>query len=439
MGKFFGEFGLTEDDNIPENSSKAGRLPMFFNNIHEPDINKVTVEDFLFYSYSRDIDEYFDRQKILAFLEKKAQRFEDEIFAKVFCPKCKSSNVVRAMDKNGLFKGYYHCLKCKRKFKVKGFINSRFPDGELAVILANFAQGKRPREIFQLLVTEKTNHFLDYGVLEKIPDEKTLYDIREKCAKKLQKFNDLMILLMGGIPCRTLFCDDAFAPRRRKKQRRHVRAKRRRRKKKRFYYAILSMDADSRFIICLYIAPFRDKKSFLNAFGKTEERLKGHPEIIRGDKLAAMQKAAEIFFPKNLVKHDFRKLKPWEKGDLMKIERKIRDVRKTVRKRQKFGSLKVLANLAVLAVINLNYLNPMQKALGGRSPAQAVGIPYPFCPHDWRKFMVWVDWVFEHISEILKAGLKQLPGTYLVPSAESNEKLFKERTKLKKRKREKKY
>jgi len=431
----FGE-NLVEDKRVTENSSKAnkaGRLPMFLDKAREPDLSKITVEDFLCFFNRKNFNQYFDREKILAFLRKKAQVFETEILGKVSCPYCKSTEVIKVVDKNGFSDGYYRC-RCRKKFKVKSFINTRFTYGTCALVLADFAQGKRPREVFQLLVTENTNHYLDYGVKEKIPDEKTLYDISEKCAKKFEKFNDLMMLLIGGIPCKTLFCDDAFAPKHRQKRRYAIKKKKRRRKRKRFYYAILTMDADSRFIVCLFIASFRDKRAFLYAFAKTDERLKGHLEVIKGDKLKAMEKAAEVFFPKNVVRHIFKKLKKYEKGDLMIIERKIRSLRKTIRKRQRFGSLNVLRNLAVLALIELNYLDPMEKALGGKSPAQAVGIPYPFYPYNWRKFMIWVNWVFNNLSEILKSGLKQLPGCPLKPCTEANGQLLKERLKLKKKK-----
>jgi transposase-like protein len=415
---------------MPGSSSKIGSLPMFFSRAQEPDFNNMTVEDFLRYFNCRNFDEYFDRTKILNYIEKKAELFEREIMGKVFCPRCKSSKTLK-IRKNGLPTRFYRCSDCKKKFRAKGFINSRFSYGICTEVIANFAQGKTPREIFQLLVTNKTNHILDYGTQEEIPDEKTLYDILEKSAKNFDGFHRLMILLMGGIPCKTLYCDDAFARKRRKRGIYAISKKNA--KLKRFYYAILTMDADRRFTICLHVAPSRDKAAFLVAFSKTKERLKGLPEVIRGDKLKAMVEAAESLFPKERVKHDFRKLKPWEKRDLMRIERRIKDFRKTVRKRQKSGSLKVLSNRAALSVIESDYLNPMEETLNGRSPAQAVGIPYPFFSHDWRKFMIWVDWIFNHMPEILKSGLKQLPGCSLKPCNDSADQLFKERIKLKKR------
>jgi hypothetical protein len=48
---------------------------------------------------------------------------------------------------------------------------------------------------------------------------------------------------------------------------------------------------------------------------------------------------------------------------------------------------------------------------------------------------MWVDWVYDNIPEILKAGLKQLPGCLLEPSTDSSDQTLKKRLKLKKRKR----
>jgi len=430
---------LTENGKPPKKPSRASRLPTFLGEAADFDINKITVEDFLHCLNSKDFETYFethfDRLKIQNYLKEKADSFEKEIFGKVFCPRsdCKSQDTVKVVNKKGFFKGYYRCQKCKEKFKPKRFIKSRFNDRTCALTLLSFVQGKRPRETFQLLETERTSIFLDHEVLESVPDEKTLYNILEKGAEKFGKFIELMIFFLDGIPCEVLFCDDAFA--RKKRPKHQPVASEKQRKQRQFYYAIVTMAEDSRFIIVLYIASSRDKKAFRDAFGITEGRLRNLLKVIKGDKLAAMERAASISFPKNLVKHVFRRLKPWQKKELMKIERKIKDIRKTIPKRQKSGSLKVLRHLAILAIIELDYLNPMEEALEGRSPAQVVGIPYPFYPHDWRKFMVWVDWVYDNIPEILKAGLKQLPGCFLEPSTDSSDQTLKKRLKLKKRKR----
>ena len=420
--------------NFKKHSSKGTRITMFLDGVSEFSIDKLTVEDVLYSFDWRNYEKYFDPQKILAYLEKHSKLFEEEILSQVFCPNCKSSSVKEIGDNSGGSKKYYRCLDCKRKFKPNSFVKSHFSDWVIPSILCCVVKGEKPQDIVRALITEATNRRLDFGCKEKIPDEKTLYDIIEKCARKFEKFNDLMIRLIGGLQCKKLFCDDLFARRRRRRQKIPHFKRKSTKKPKRFYYAILTMDADFDFIIVLHIARFRDKCAFRVAFAETEEKLRNLPDVIRGDKLSAMEKAAESHFPKNEVKHDFRQLKPWEKGELNKIERRIRDVRRTIRKRQKSGSIRVLENYAKIALIGLDYLKPMDKALKGKSPAQAVGIPYPLYQWDWRKFMIWVDWVFGHVPEILKAGLKQIPETSLVPSVESNEKIFVERMKLKKRK-----
>jgi hypothetical protein len=426
---------MIEKDKPPKKQSRASKLPSFFGEAVDIDINKITVDDFLRCLNSKDFETYFethfDRVKIQNYLKARADSFETEILGKVFCPRsnCKNNDTVKILDKKGVFKGYHRCQKCKQKFKPKRFIQSRFNDRTIALTIVNFAQGKRPRQTFQLLGTERTSILLDYKVLENVPDEKTLYDLLEKVAKKLEKFHELMIFLLGGIPCKVLYCDDAFAPKKQSKN--QPKANKKRKLLKRFQYAIVTMDADSRFIIVLYIAAFRDKKAFRDAFGLTEERLRDLPDTLKGDKLAAMEQAAPIFFPKELVEHVFRRLKPWEKKDLMRIERKIKDIRKTIPKRQKSGSWKVLRNLAIISMSELDYLNPMEEALKGKTPAEVVGIPCPIFPHDWRKFMVWIDWLFCHLPEVLKAGLKQIPGSSLGPSSDESDELFRKKSKLK--------
>lgn len=435
-------------------------LRFFFSQSKEPDFNNMTIDFFLLNYKSMNLGAYLDNAKIMSFLEEKAKSFEKDILDKVFCPRCKKPVPKSPSEKDP--SEFYYCPRCKKKVKAKGFINSRFTYGTCAEVIASFAQNKSAKDIFEFFVTSKTNHNVDYGKQREIPDEKTNYDILNKGARKLYKFHRANLLLKGGIPCTTLMCDDAFARKRRKRRKRarndcvlpvseccsagtvnttfnqHAPATKKRtreKKQKRFYYAIVTLDADLRFIICLYMAASRDKSAFLVAFSETLELLEGLPKVVRGDLLRAMVEAARELLPEELVIHDFRKLKPWEKEDLNKIERRIRDFRKTFGKRRKSGSLRVLSNLGVLAIIQLDYLRPMEKALKGRSPAQAAGIPYPFNPYDWRKFMIWVDWVFDFFPEILKSGLKQLPGCCLEPSTDSSDQTFKKRLKLKKEKR----
>lgn len=422
---------MSRSDKEKESSgnSKATRLPMFFNDKPNVDINGITIDDFLNFFYSKNFDEFFDREKILAYLEEKARVFEKEIFVKMSCPHC-GSREVKKLDAHSQkeYKEYYNCLRCKRKFPVQSFIGSWFPDWVIATTLSNVFQGKKPKEIFESLKTEATNRYKDYGGSERIPDEKTIYDIIGKCAEKFKKFNDAMILLIGGIKCRTLLADDIFSPRWKKKK--HTESIRpRKRRQRRFYYGIATLDVDSRFIVVLYIARLRDKLAFRIAFSETEQKLANLPQKIMGDKLASMEKAAEAFFPKNKVAHEFVKAKPWKKGKRSMIERRNRDIRKTLRKHQKYRSKKVLGNYAVIAQTGQNYLRAMEKALGGKSPAQAVGIPYPFSPKDWRRFMSWIDWVCSHMPEILKAGLKKFPVCGLAPCTESSIRLLEKRMK----------
>jgi hypothetical protein len=381
-------------------------LPQFFGTATEFAIENMSVDDILnrFDCDFKSFEQHFDIEKISAFLKEKAESFPTEILRRTYCPnpKCKRPMILRFHKNGAVPRKYHYCVVCRESHEIASFIGSHFPDWVLASIVSNAFQGKKPREILQSLQTEATNRYLDFDEQNKLPDEKTLYDVISKIAEKLEKFNRLMILLIGGLHCTELLIDDAFVRRTRRRHRRNVRQG----GLKRFYYAIVTIDRYKKFIIDVYIASSRDESAFRVAFAKAKMMLSELPQIVKGDLLAAMIEAAEAYFPVNRVVHDFKKLKPWEKRERNVIERRIRDLRKTLRKRQKCGSLAVQRNYATIAWIGQDYVKPMEKALNNRSAAQAVGIPYPFYPWDWRKLMIWIDWVFNNVSEILRAGLK---------------------------------
>jgi len=376
-------------------------LPTFFGNVKEFNVKDASVEDVLNRFDPKSFDEYFERAKVLAFLKEKAESFPTGILGKARCPKCKSDMIPRFHRNNTLPKKYYYCVVCRRSYEIASFVGSHFSDWVLASVVSNAFQGKKPREILQSLITEGTSRHLDYDEQNRLPDEKTIYDILSKIAEKLEKFNRLMILLIGGLHCTELLIDDTFARRTRKRGKRNLRQTRLRR----FYYAIVTMDRYMKFIIDVYVASSRDKSAFRVAFARVKMMLRELPWIVKGDLLAAMVEAAKAYFPESKVVHDFKKLKPWEKRERNVYERRIRDIRKTLKKRQKCGSLAVQRDYAAIAKNGQNYLKPMEKALENRSAAQAVGIPYPFYPWDWRILMVWIDWLFNNLPEILRAGL----------------------------------
>jgi len=376
-------------------------LPTFSVDAIEFNIENTSVKDVLNRFDIKSFGEYFERQKVLAFLKKKATSFQEEILRKTCCPQCKSVMIPKFHTNKAVPRKYNYCVVCGKPYEIESFVGSHFPEWVLASIVSNAFQGKKPREILQTLQMEATNRHLDFDEHVGLPDEKTLYDIISKIAEKLEKFNRLMILFIGGLHCTELLVDDAFAHRTRRRHKRNVRQSR-----KRFYYAIVTLDRYKKFIIDVHVASSRDKSAFGVAFAKAKTLLGELPQIIKGDLLAAMTEAAKAYFPPNRVVHDFKQLKPWEKRERNVIERRIRDLRKTLRKRQKCGSLAVQRNYAIIAWIGQDYLKPMEKALENRSAAQAVGIPYPFYPWDWRILMIWVDWVFKNLPEILGAGLK---------------------------------
>lgn len=366
------------------------------------DIENVSSEDVLNRFDFKSFGECFRREKVLAFLREKAASFPTAILHKSRCPKCKSSMISRFHRDSAVPRKYNYCVVCRKPYEIENFVGSHFPNWVLASVVSNAFQGKRPKEILQSLNVEATNRYLDFDEQSRLPDEKTLYDIIGKIADKLEKFNHLMILLIGGLQCIELLVDDAFAPRQTKRCKGSIRQ----RGLERFYYAIVSLDRYKKFIIDVYVASSRDEYAFRVAFAEVKAMLSKLPQIVKGDLLAAMIEAAKVYFPVDRVVHDFKKLKPWEKRERNVIERRIRDLRKTLRKRQKCGSLTVQRNFTTIAKIGQNYLRPMEKALENRSAAQAMGIPYPFYPWDWRMFMIWIDWVFNNVSEILRAGLE---------------------------------
>ncbi|MEM3760877.1 MAG: hypothetical protein QXZ02_07210 [Candidatus Bathyarchaeia archaeon] len=321
-------------------------------------------------------------------------------------------------------KPYFHCKECGKKFKHKTFIGTHFEDWVISVTIRGVFAGKFVSQIYvDIFNQRKEMGKANSQILKsKIPDEKTLYDIKDRAASKFLDVNDFMILLLGGLNCSCLMCDDAFSRKWRHKRKgkqttinRDLLNTKIRRRKRSYYYAIVALDSDGRFIIAHYASEKRDRKAFEILFGLAIEKLKSLPDIAKGDKLKAMVQAAEKYLPKSLVKHEFQRLKPFEKKELCKIERCIRRLRNTIGKRRRDGSLKVLRNYLTIAVIGTNYLTPM-KVLGGKTPAQTVGIPYPFYEKgDWTTFLEWARIIDVLLPQILKSGLKRIPGTSLRP------------------------
>lgn len=386
------------------------------------DFEKIALKDVIKMLRDGSFDRYFDRSKIVEFLQYIAQNF-GRYYGHEFCPRCGSANVISLLSYRGV-KPYFRCEECDKKFKHKTFIGTHFEDWVICATVRGVFAGKLVSQIHEdILNQRKDMDKANFQSLKgKIPDEKTLYDITDRAASKFLDINDFIILLLGGLNCSRLMCDDAFS--RKWREKRKVKQTtingdlfntKIRRRKGSYYYAIIVFDPDARFIVAHYGSDKRDRKAFEVVFGLTIKKLKSFPKSIKGDKLRAMVEVAERHLPKSRVKHEFEKLKPFEKKELCKIERCIRRLRKTVGKRRRYGSLKVLRNYLTIAVIGTNYLTPM-KVLGGKTPAQTVGIPYPFYEKgDWNTFLEWVRIIGVLLPQILKAGLKRIPGTSLRP------------------------
>ena len=400
-------------------------LEFLFRNKERPiDINKITIDDAIYMLKTGVFDEYFDREKVVKCLKRFKDNFFEEYYGKEFCPRCLSANVEEIKSYEGVKKSF-RCKDCKKKFKHRGIVSTHFEDWVILKIVTGIYHGETMSKIHKDLEEELESREKEFKARTKIPSEKTLYDLGSRIADKLRKVMDFLILVVGGLKCQRIFCDDAFSRKRRKKNRgiqeNLVRGKvftksKRKRKDGQYYYVIVILDADTRFIIEAYASKKRDKISFSVAFSQAKEKLSGMPKSVRGDKLKSMEVAAEKYFPKSKVQHFFQKLKPYEKEDLNRIERRIRDLRRTIGKRRKYGTLKVLRTYVTIAVMGINFLEPMD-ALGGRTPAQAIGIPYPFREvGPWEAFLEWTRTLEIILPKILKAGLRKIPGTLLSPS-----------------------
>jgi hypothetical protein len=397
-------------------------------------LGSTSVENILKEYSSSDLgrdnfEKHFDRQRILDCLRAKAGSFWTEILGKNTCPNCKKAELRPKIARNR-FAIKFSCPGCKKSYK-KSVLGSQFPYWIISSTIHGFCQGKTPRRIYRSLKVESTNRYLDFYRLligdcgltlyekERIPKKSAILDIRKHFSQKLRTFNSFTMLLVGGVECKELLVDDAFI---RKswtaadieKWKSTPKSQQRKLKSKRFSYMIVFVDKATRFIVNIYTALHRDSLNFNEAFRETKEMIKGSPLALIGDMLAPQVAAAKLTFSEDGVFHDFQVLNIKEKDERNIIERRIRDLRETLPKRQRYSSDEVLEQLASIALVGQNYLNPMA-VLDGQTPAQRIGIPYPFDSEkgsecqlswNWRVFMVWVDWVFDHATEILAAGLK---------------------------------
>jgi len=389
------------------------------------DVNKVTVRDAIDLLQKGVFDLYFDREKILSYVRRLADDFFAKFYGREFCPSCFSSNVKEIKSYEGVKKSFC-CKDCRRNFKHRGAIRTHFEDWVIHNVVLGIYDGEPVSKIRRHLEEEMKSRERKFNVQTKIPDEKTIYELGSTVAEKIQEIIHFLILLQGGLKCDRIFVDDAFSRRKRKRgkgvqksldgAKAFAKKRRKCRGKRRHYYVIVILDPDTRFTIEAYPSKKRDEKAFSIAFMSAVQKLKGLPKSVRGDKLKSMETAAEKYLPKSRVQHIFEKLKPYEKKELNKIERKIRELRKTIWKQKKYGTLRVLRTYVAIAVIGTNFLEP-KYVMGGKTPAQAAGIPYPFrVIGPWEAFLEWVR-VFQTLfPKILKAGLKKIPGTPLSPS-----------------------
>ncbi|MEM3632579.1 MAG: hypothetical protein QXN36_00005, partial [Candidatus Bathyarchaeia archaeon] len=95
------------------------------------DLEKVTLKDVIQMLRDGSFDNYFDRSKILGYLQHIAQNF-GRYYGREFCPRCGSANVMNIPTYEGV-KPYFHCKECGKKFKHKTFIGTHFEDWVISV------------------------------------------------------------------------------------------------------------------------------------------------------------------------------------------------------------------------------------------------------------------------------------------------------------------
>jgi hypothetical protein len=397
------------------------------------DLSSVSVETVLKEYSASDLgkdyfEKHFDRQRNLDYLRAKASSFWTEILGIDTCPRCKKAKLLPRLARNR-FAIEFNCPACHKTFK-KNVSGSQFPSWVISSIIHNVFQGKTPGQIYRSLKAESTSRYLDFYPLlvrddnldlhrkERIPKKGAILCIRRHVSKKLRTFNSFMMLLMGGVESKAILVDDVFLRKswtvpELEKWKKTPKRQRRKLKSKRFSYMIVFVDKATRFLINLYTALHRDSLNFNDAFRITKELLRGPVAVLIGDGLAPQIAAAGLTFG-NDVFHDFEVLNIKEKGERNMIERRIRDLRETLPKRQRFSSDEVLEELASIAFVGQNYLHPLA-VLGGNTPAQKIGIPYPFDSQvegesqfswNWRVFLCWVNWVLSHGRDILEAGIR---------------------------------
>ncbi|MEM3572858.1 MAG: DDE-type integrase/transposase/recombinase [Nitrososphaeria archaeon] len=384
------------------------RLDKFFESAYEPfKLDNVTIKDAIKMLRDGSFDRYFDRERIINYLRHIAQNI-DRYYGREFCPRCGCTNVKVVTSYKGA-KRYFECRSCGKKFVHRFLIKTHFPDWVIVKLVEGVYSGKPISEIAEDIRDHAGND-------DKVPDVKTLYDLNGKIAEALVDLETFLVLLIGGLNCTRIMCDDAFSPRYK-----HCRKYKQRslngtviffknKRKGRYYYVIVALDPDLRYILAGYVSYKRDSKAFGVAFAVALEKIRGLPFSVLGDKLKVMTQAAERYLPKNKVRHEFRKLKWYEKKELNKIENRIRKLRKTIGKRRKYGSIRVLRNYLAIAIIGTNYLEHM-KVLNNKTPAQAAGIPYPeLLKKKWYYFLEYARLIYTMLPQILKNNLKIISG-----------------------------
>ena len=379
---------------------------------------EITLKDVIRMLRDGTFDKYFDRKRIIKYLWYIGENIK-KYSRREYCPRCGSSKVKMVPNYEGA-KPYFECRVCRKRFVHRPLVQTHFSDWVIEELVEGVYSGKPMKKIIRDI-----ERHADEDLKDKIPDEKTLYDLLDRVAAFLSDFDIFLVLLCGGLKSNRLMFDDAFSRRRGHRKRCKQksiggnivvsRGKSRRRKFKRYYYTIVVLDPDLRCIVAGHASDKRDRIAFSIAFMMAREKMSRLPLLVKGDKLRAMVEAAEEWFPKNQVKHEFEKLSKYEKKELNKIENRIRKLRETIGKRRKYGSLNVLRNYLTIAIIGTNYLERI-KILGNRAPMEVVGVPYPKPNRwGWRYFLQYARIVRIMLPYILKASLKTIPGTMLKP------------------------
>ena len=304
------------------------------------------------------------------------------------CPRCFSSNVAKGESgKSGKRRGF-RCKSC-------GY---HFYEGKLSLNL------KTPREIINTLLhvrlsgcgpvlTSKIAEFILKAFKREISLSKDItYHVEEEVAKNLEWFIEFLLIdIREGLPGEILQADEIFIHPRKDRERleelhgQDKKIKRKKRKNYDFFYLITSIIRMQNMTVLLPPTPAysRDSTAFSLHMGKIRRYLHDPLELkeIRHDDLSPLKGASELIFPEIPKKVIKRKkvgavIRKESLGATAHVERANENLRRTLRKAKKVGSLKILKNLTTIQYAFWFFLEKHSN-LGRKTVVEKLGFAWP--------------------------------------------------------------